>query len=148
MEGAPAYPPTISAELLKFYREKPTFAHYFEESQKSKLVKAKLKAEENDKLKSSFLSNLSHEIRTPMNAIVGFTELLMNTEVEKEEQQEYLSVIDKSGKNLIAIIDDLIEMSKIESHQTKPNYTAVNIESCVKDLYDSIKITNKKAKKN
>ncbi|OOG74125.1 ATP-binding protein [Flavobacterium sp. A45] len=121
----------------------------FEENtkQKSKLVKAKLKAEENDKLKSSFLSNLSHEIRTPMNAIVGFTELLMNTEVEKEEQQEYLSVIDKSGKNLIAIIDDLIEMSKIESHQTKPNYTAVNIESCVKDLYDSIKITNKKAKK-
>ena len=121
----------------------------FEENakQKSKLVKAKLKAEENDKLKSSFLSNLSHEIRTPINAIVGFNELLMNTEVGKEEQQEYLSVIDKSGKNLIAIIDDLIEMSKIESHQTKPNYTAVNMESCVKDLYDSIKITNKKAKK-
>jgi signal transduction histidine kinase/CheY-like chemotaxis protein len=121
----------------------------FEENarQKNKLVKAKLKAEENDKLKSSFLSNLSHEIRTPMNAIVGFTELLLNTEVEKEEQQEYLSVIDKSGKNLIAIIDDLIEMSKIESHQTEPNYTAVNIENCIHDLYDSIKITNKKAKK-
>lgn len=121
----------------------------FEENakQKSKLVKAKLKAEESDKLKSSFLSNLSHEIRTPINAIVGFNELLMNTEVGKEEQQEYLSVIDKSGKNLIAIIDDLIEMSKIESHQTRPNYTAVNMESCIKDLYDSIKITNKKAKK-
>lgn len=123
--------------------------HLFEESakQKNELIKEKLKAEESDKLKSSFLSNLSHEIRTPMNAIVGFTDLLMNTEVAKEEQLEYLTVIDKSGKNLIAIIDDLIEMSKIESHQTKPNYTAVNLESCVHDLYDSIKITNKKAKK-
>jgi signal transduction histidine kinase/CheY-like chemotaxis protein len=123
--------------------------HLFEESakQKNELVKAKLKAEESDKLKSSFLSNLSHEIRTPMNAIIGFTELLLNTEVEKEEQLEYLTVIDKSGKNLIAIIDDLIEMSKIESHQTKPNYTGVNLESCVHDLYDSIKITNKKVKK-
>jgi signal transduction histidine kinase/ActR/RegA family two-component response regulator len=121
----------------------------FEENtkQKNKLVKAKLKAEESDKLKSSFLSNLSHEIRTPMNAIVGFTELLINTEVAKEEQLEYLLIIDKSGKNLIAIIDDLIEMSKIESQQTKPNYTAVNIENCIHDLYDSIKITNKKAKK-
>jgi signal transduction histidine kinase len=123
--------------------------HLFEENakQKSKLVKAKLKAEESNKLKSSFLSNLSHEIRTPMNAIVGFTELLLNTEVEKDEQLEYLTIIDKSGKNLIAIIDDLIEMSKIESHQTKPNYTAVNLESCVQDLYDSIKIINKKSKK-
>jgi signal transduction histidine kinase/ActR/RegA family two-component response regulator len=123
--------------------------HLFEESakQKNELIKEKLKAEESDKLKSSFLSNLSHEIRTPMNAIIGFTDLLMNTEVVKEEQSEYLTVIDKSGKNLIAIIDDLIEMSKIESHQTKPNYTGVNLEFCIHDLYDSIKITNKKAKK-
>jgi len=121
----------------------------FEEStkQKKELIKEKLKAEESDKLKSAFLSNLSHEIRTPMNAIVGFTDLLIHTEVEQEEQKEYLTVIDKSGKNLIAIIDDLIEMSKIESHQTKPNYSAVNIETCIHDLYESIKITNKKAKK-
>jgi signal transduction histidine kinase/ActR/RegA family two-component response regulator len=121
----------------------------FEESSKHKaeLVKEKLNAEESDKLKSTFLSNLSHEIRTPMNAIVGFTDLLINTDLKKEEQLEYLTVIDKSGKNLIAIIDDLIEMSKIESHQTKPNYSSVNIESCIHDLYESIKITNKKAKK-
>lgn len=123
--------------------------HLFEENakQKSKLVKSKLKAEESDKLKSSFLSNLSHEIRTPMNAIAGFTELLLNTEVEKHEQQEYLLAIDKSGKNLIAIIDDLIEMSRIEAHQTKPNYAPVNLESCINDLHESIKITNKKSRK-
>ena len=121
----------------------------FEESAKHKaeLIKEKLKAEESDKLKSAFLSNLSHEIRTPMNAIVGFTDLLINTDIEKEEQLEYLTVIDKSGKNLIAIIDDLIEMSKIESHQTKPNYSSVNIESCIHELYESIKITNKNSEK-
>ncbi|WP_264564981.1 hybrid sensor histidine kinase/response regulator [Flavobacterium sp. N3904] len=121
----------------------------FEESsrQKKELVNAKLKAEESDKLKSSFLANLSHEIRTPMNAIVGFTDLLLHTEVPKEEQQEYLSVIDKSGKNLISIIDDLIEMSKIESQKIIPNYTAVNIETCIHDLYESIQIAIKKTKK-
>ncbi|MBW4360089.1 ATP-binding protein [Flavobacterium taihuense] len=136
-------------DLKKTSNEFGHIAELFEinEKQKNELIKEKLKAEENDKLKSSFLSNLSHEIRTPMNAIVGFTELLMNTEVGKEEQIEYLSVVDKSGKNLIAIIDDLIEMSKIESHQTKPNYSAVNIETCIHDLYESIQITTKKVKK-
>lgn len=128
------------------------FAHIgnlFEENrnQKLELVKAKLKAEENDRLKTSFLSNLSHEIRTPMNAIVGFTELMMNTKVKEQEQNEYLNIIDKSGKNLISIIDDLIEMSKIDSHQIKPNLTSVNIESCINELYETIKVTIKKSKK-
>jgi signal transduction histidine kinase/ActR/RegA family two-component response regulator len=128
------------------------FAHIgnlFEENrnQKLELVKAKLKAEENDRLKSSFLSNLSHEIRTPMNAIVGFTELMMNTKVKEEEQNEYLNIIDKSGKNLISIIDDLIEMSKIDSHQITPNLTSVNIDSCINELYETIKVTINKSKK-
>ncbi|WP_264564982.1 ATP-binding protein [Flavobacterium sp. N3904] len=121
----------------------------FEDKSKreTELVTAKLKAEESDRLKTSFLSNLSHEIRTPMNAIVGFTDLLLNTEVDKVEQIEYLSVIEKSGKNLISIIDDLIEMSKIDSQQIKPNFNAVNLESCINELYDTIKITIKKSKK-
>jgi signal transduction histidine kinase/CheY-like chemotaxis protein len=128
------------------------FAHIgnlFEENrnQKLELVNAKLKAEEGDRLKSSFLSNLSHEIRTPMNAIVGFTELLINTKVKKQEKNEYLNIIDKSGKNLISIIDDLIEMSKIDSHQITPNLASINIESCMNELYETIKITIKKSKK-
>lgn len=128
------------------------FAHIgnlFEENrnQKLELVNAKLKAEESDRLKSSFLSNLSHEIRTPMNAIVGFTELLMNTKVKKEEKNEYLKIIDKSGRNLISIIDDLIEMSKIDSHQITPNLSPINLESCINELYETIKITIKKSKK-
>lgn len=120
----------------------------FEENanQKIELVKAKLKAEEGERLKASFLANLSHEIRTPMNAINGFTDLLINTKLNKEEQIEYLKVIEKSGKNLVSIIDDLIEMSKIDSNQIQPNYTDVNIESLISELYETIKITIPKTK--
>ncbi len=120
----------------------------FEESirQEKEILKAKIKAEESDRLKSSFLANLSHEIRTPMNAINGFTDLLINTKLNKEEKLEYLKVIDSSGKNLVSIIDDLIEMSKIESNQIIPNYTTINLDSCISELYETIKITIPKSK--
>ncbi|MBF6639939.1 response regulator [Flavobacterium sp. J49] len=115
----------------------------FEENnnQKMELITAKIKAEESDRLKSSFLANLSHEIRTPMNAINGFTDLIINTDVNEAEKSEYLNVIEKSGKNLVSIIDDLIEMSKIDSNQIAPNYTLVNLESCVNELYETVKVT-------
>lgn len=115
----------------------------FEENnnQKLELISAKIKAEESDRLKSSFLANLSHEIRTPMNAINGFTDLIINTEINETEKLEYLNVIEKSGKNLVSIIDDLIEMSKIDSNQVTPNYTLVNLESCVSELYETVKVT-------
>lgn len=120
----------------------------FEENsqQKKELINAKIKAEEGDRLKSSFLANLSHEIRTPMNAINGFTDLLMNTKLKKEEKLEYLKIIQKSGENLVSIIDDLIEMSKIESKQMTPNYTSVNLETCINELYETIRITIPKSK--
>ena len=120
----------------------------FEENniQKLELVKAKLKAEEGDRLKSSFLANLSHEIRTPMNAINGFTDLLLHTNLTEKERLEYLTVIDKSGRNLVSIIDDLIEMSKIDSNQITPNYTSINIESCINELFETIKVTIPKSK--
>lgn len=121
----------------------------FEENsnQKLELIKAKIKAEEGDRLKASFLANLSHEIRTPMNAINGFTDLLINTKLKEDEKFEYLKVIDKSGRNLVSIIDDLIEMSKIDSNQIKPNYTNLNLESCISELYETIKVTIPKSKK-
>lgn len=120
----------------------------FEENtaQKEELVKSKLKAEEGERLKATFLANLSHEIRTPMNAINGFTNLLMDSELDEDERLEYLKIIDKSGKNLVSIIDDLIEMSKIDSNQITPNYTSINLESCVCELYETIKITIPKSK--
>jgi signal transduction histidine kinase/CheY-like chemotaxis protein len=136
-------------ELKATTGEFSNIGNLFEENnnQREQLEKAKAKAEESDKLKSSFLANLSHEIRTPMNAILGFTDLLMNTNLEKGEKLEYLKIIDKSGRNLVSIIDDLIEMSKIDANQVMPNYTIVNLESCLNELYETIKITIHKSKK-
>jgi signal transduction histidine kinase/CheY-like chemotaxis protein len=132
-------------ELKKTTGEFSYIGNLFEENsnQKIELIKAKIKAEESDRLKSSFLANLSHEIRTPMNAINGFTELIINTDINETEKLEYLNVIEKSGKNLVSIIDDLIEMSKIDSNQIVPNYAVVNLESCVNELYETVKITIK-----
>jgi signal transduction histidine kinase/CheY-like chemotaxis protein len=132
-------------ELKKTTGEFSYIGNLFEENsnQKIELIKAKIKAEESDRLKSSFLANLSHEIRTPMNAINGFTELILNTDINETEKLEYLNVIEKSGKNLVSIIDDLIEMSKIDSNQIVPNFAVVNLESCVSELYETVKITIK-----
>ena len=120
----------------------------FEENikQKQQLELSKEKAEESDNLKSAFLTNLSHEIRTPMNAIVGFSDLLNNPKLKSTERLEYLGVITQSGSNLVSIIDDLVEMSKIDAHQIMPNYTSVNLESCLNELYNQIKITIPKGK--
>ncbi len=79
------------------------------------LIKAKEKAEESDRLKSAFLANMSHEIRTPMNGILGFSELLKNPEISGEEQQKYLSIIERSGARMLNIINDIIDISKIEA---------------------------------
>lgn len=132
-------------ELKRTTGEFSYIGNLFEENnnQKIELINAKIKAEESDRLKSSFLANLSHEIRTPMNAINGFTELLLNTKTSEAEKREYLNVIEKSGKNLVGIIDDLIEMSKIDSNQLTPNLTIVNLESCINELYETVKITIK-----
>ena len=109
--------------------------------QEKLLKKAKLKAEQNDKLKSVFLANLSHEIRTPMNAILGFTNLLKNDKLNSEDTKEYLETIEKSGNNLVLIINDLIEMSKIDAKQITPNYSSVDLNKCLNEIYETIKIT-------
>ena len=136
------------AELKRSSGEFSYIGNLFEENnnQKQALIKAKIKAEEGDLLKASFLANLSHEIRTPMNAINGFTELILNTDIDKKERIEYLNVIQKNGKNLVSIIDDLIEMSKIDSNQVSPNFSAINLESCIIELYKTLKITIPKTK--
>lgn len=136
-------------ELQKIKGEFGHIGDLFEDNnmQKSRLINAKLDAEKSDKLKSAFLANLSHEIRTPINAINGFSELLLNTKTNVEEKKEYLNVIHKSGQNLINIIDDLIEMSKIESNLITPNYSAIDLEAAVKELFESIKVTVDPTKK-
>lgn len=121
----------------------------FEENinQQKQLEISKRKAEESDKLKSSFLANLSHEIRTPMNAIVGFSDLLNNQNLDEIEKAEYISIIRNSGSNLVSIIEDLIEMSKIDALQITPKLIGFDIGACCQELYEAIKITIPKDKK-
>jgi len=83
----------------------------------NQLKKSKKKAEESDRLKSAFLSNMSHEIRTPMNGILGFSELLAESDLNKEEQRTYFQIISESSRQLLSIINDIIDISKIESGQ-------------------------------
>jgi signal transduction histidine kinase/ActR/RegA family two-component response regulator len=105
------------------------------------LEKSKQKAEESDRLKSTFLANLSHEIRTPMNAIIGFSDLLLDENLSEEFRKKYLKIINSSGKNLVSIIEDLIEMSKIDAKQIVPKFKGLNIEKCVNELYNTLKVT-------
>lgn len=91
------------------------------------LVNAKERAEESDRLKSAFLANMSHEIRTPMNGILGFADLLKEPDLTGEQQQKYLSIIEKSGERMLNIINDLINISKIEAGQMEIYISETNI---------------------
>ncbi|MBI9061684.1 MAG: PAS domain-containing protein [Marinilabiliaceae bacterium] len=98
------------------------------------LKQAKEKAEESDRLKSSFLANMSHEIRTPMNAILGFTDLLTEGNLNPKEQQDYLNLINSSGENLLSLINDIIDISKIESGEMTINTEAFDIHEMLTEL--------------
>jgi PAS domain S-box-containing protein len=99
------------------------------------IIKAKEKAEERDRLKSSFLANMSHEIRTPMNGIMGFAELLKNPLLTKKEQHEYICIIEDCGSRMLNILNDLIDISKIESGQVIVNTSHCNINRNIGFIY-------------
>jgi signal transduction histidine kinase/ActR/RegA family two-component response regulator len=92
------------------------------------LQKSIVKAEESDQLKSAFLANMSHEIRTPMNGIVGFAELLKGDNLSNEEQKNYIEIIEKSGIRLLNIINDIVDISKIEAGQMNVSFSATNVD--------------------
>ncbi len=99
------------------------------------LIKAKEIAEENGRLKSAFLANMSHEIRTPMNGILGFTELLKNLKIKGEEQQEFIKIIEKSGVRMLNIINDIINISKIDSKQIEVSVSESNTNEQLEYIY-------------
>ena len=100
----------------------------------AKLKEAKEKAEESNRLKSVFLQNVSHEIRTPMNAIIGFISLLKDSPVDEETRYQFYEIINKGGERLIATVNDLIDISQIETQQIKVNKTAFSISELLSTL--------------
>ncbi|MBN1413761.1 MAG: response regulator [Bacteroidales bacterium] len=99
------------------------------------LLQAKEKAEESDRLKSAFLANMSHEIRTPMNGILGFAQLLRNPQLEGDKQQVYINLIQQSGQRMLNIINDLIDISKIEAGQLEVKFDIVDVKDLLQNLY-------------
>jgi len=103
------------------------------------LIIAKEHAEQSDRLKSAFLANMSHEIRTPMNGILGFAELLKEPYLTGEEQQEYIEIIEKSGARMLNIINDIVDISKIESGLMEVSITESNINEQIEYIYTFFK---------
>jgi PAS domain S-box-containing protein len=103
------------------------------------LIKAKDKAEESDRLKSAFLSNMSHEIRTPMNGILGFSDLLKTPNLSGKEQQKYIGIIEKSGKRMLNILNDIVSVSKIESGLMEVSLQKVNINDQIDFVFSFFK---------
>ena len=103
------------------------------------ILEAKEKAQEADRLKTAFLANMSHEIRTPMNGILGFTELLADSHFTGEEKRDFINIIRKSGQRMLNTVNDLIDISKIETGQMQVVLTETNLREQVLNLYNFFK---------
>lgn len=114
----------------------------------SELEIAKEKAEESDRLKTIFLANMSHEIRTPLNGILGFSNIICSGLTDKDKLQKYGKIIENSGKRLMTVIDDIIDISMIQSNQLKIENERFNINELLEELYlvyktqNSVKLQN------
>ena len=104
-----------------------------------KLIIARDKAEELDRLKSAFLANMSHEIRTPLNAIVGFSSLLAETD-SRNERQEYIKIVQENNELLLQLISDILDLSKIEAGTFNFVYTNVDVNETCAEIIKSMSI--------
>jgi signal transduction histidine kinase/CheY-like chemotaxis protein len=111
--------------------------------QEEELIKAKEKAEESDRLKSAFISNISHEIRTPLNGIVGFSNLLGRENLSVEEKRKYLSFINENNDLLLNLINDILEISRIETDSLVMHLESCNLHNLCENIIaqESIHLT-------
>ena len=109
------------------------------EKTNKELIKAKEKAEESDRLKSAFLANMSHEIRTPMNGIIGFSEILQEETLTGEKRKSYTQIVMNSGQQLLNIVNDILDISKIETGQVKINNNKVILNQMMLELFTFFK---------
>mgnify|MGYP001004923103 FL=1 len=133
--------PLLIGKLKKSVGEFKLIGQLFSDflEQKKLLIETKDKAQESDRLKSAFLANLSHEIRTPMNGILGFAELLKLPSLSGDEQQRYISIIENSGQRMLNIINNLVDISKIEAREVALHNTETNIHELLDYLYSFFK---------
>lgn len=102
----------------------------------NELIAAKEKAEESDRLKSAFLANMSHEVRTPLNSIIGFSELLADPDFEEDQKNEFIQQIISNGNNLLNIISDIMDISKMESGEITLRKKHINAQKYVSGVYE------------
>lgn len=112
------------------------------------LIKALEKAEESDKLKTAFLTSMSHEIRTPMNHIIGFVDFLRDPDLIQEEREEYSQIVFDSGQVLLRLIDDIIDIAKIESGQMRLHKTNFMLNELMNQLFVSYQQLKSKRRKD
>lgn len=99
------------------------------------LINAKEKAEESDRLKSAFLANMSHEIRTPLNSIIGFSDLLLDPFYKSDQYAEFAQLINSNGNNLLSIINDIMDLSKIEAGHVSLNNKLFSVNQLMRDVH-------------
>jgi PAS domain S-box-containing protein len=109
-----------------------------------KMIRARIKAEESDLLKSAFLANMSHEIRTPLNAIVGFSQIILDDDLPREEQERFYQYIQENSNQLISLVNDIIDLSKLESNQLVIRDSVFNLNH----LIDEMKVMAEQEKKS
>ena len=107
------------------------------------LIDAKEKAEESDRLKSAFLANISHEIRTPMNGILGFSQLLKEPHLSGLEQAEYINLIQQSGERMLNLINELIDISRIDAKEVKLEISETSLNQLLGDIHSFFALESK-----
>lgn len=101
---------------------------------------AQKQAEQANKVKSDFLSNMSHELRTPLNGILGYAQILINDTSLSDKHKEKLQIINKSGEHLLGLINDILDLSKIEAGKMELHYTQADLHALIQEIYDLFKL--------
>ncbi len=129
----------IEGKMIPYNNKKMRITEFRDITEQKKieeeLIKSKEKAEESDRLKSAFLANMSHEIRTPMNGILGFTELLMEPNLSRNNQHEFLEIIKTSGDRMLSTLNDIIDVAKIEAGMVEIKKEKINLVSFINNIY-------------
>ncbi len=125
---------TVDSQLIETFVYQAGIALHRKQIE-NELIKAKVAAEESDRLKSAFLANMSHEVRTPLNGILGLAQLLLKSEIGPEMRSDYVKMIVESGSSLLTLIEDIMDVSKIEAKQMKIKYKPFHLNNLIDQLY-------------